>query len=55
MALGAFFLGLSPLYTLQLAAKFRFQPRTSKPDNFGPPTLEKVQLSSFWAVFVCEQ
>jgi hypothetical protein len=47
--------GLSPLYTLQLAAKFRFQPRTSKPDNFGPPTLEKVQISSFWAVFACEQ
>jgi hypothetical protein len=43
-------LGLSPIYTLQLAAKFGFQPRTSKPDNFGPPTLEKVQLSSFWAV-----
>ena len=43
-------LGLSPIYTLQLAAKFGFQPRTSKPDNFGPPTLEKVQLSAFWSV-----
>ena len=42
--------GLSPIYTLQLAAKFGFQPRTLKPDNFGPPTLEKVQLSTFWAV-----
>ena len=41
---------LSPIYTLQLAAKFGFQPRTSKSDNFGPPTLEKVQLSTFWAV-----
>ena len=39
-------LGLSPIYTLQLAAKFGFQPRTLKPDNFGPPTLEKVQLST---------
>jgi hypothetical protein len=42
-----FFFGLSPIYTLQLAAKFGFQPQTSKPDNFDPPTLEKVQLSSF--------
>jgi len=39
--------GLSPIYTLQLAAKFGFQPRTLKPDNIGPPTLKKVQLSTF--------
>ena len=45
-----FIYGLSSIYTLQLAAKFGFQPWTSKPDNFGPPTLEKVQLSTLPAV-----
>ena len=43
--------GLSSIYTLELAAKFEFQHRTLKPDNFGPPTLEKVQLSNFWRFY----
>ena len=29
---------------LQLSQKYGFQPPTLKPDNIGPPTLEKVHF-----------
>jgi hypothetical protein len=38
--------GLSLIYNLQLLPKSKFEPRTPKPDNFGPPTLETVQFST---------
>jgi hypothetical protein len=41
--------GLSPLHVLQLSQKSGFQPPTSKPDNIGPPTLEKFTFHP-WAV-----